>query len=339
MMTVKRKIKVAGTIVLCFLFIVILGIVFQKNNERSPVKVIFIAKVLDNTNEFWSALVAGANMAAQEYGVELTVMGPKEETDIAGQNRMIDEAIAKKPDVIVLTPDSFKETTPYARKIEAAGIHLVLVDSVIDADFADSEVATNNFEAGAKLGNYMRLFTDKESQIAFVGNVQGTSTAIEREEGIRFGLKEYDAQVKEVVFCGSEFQTAYDLTMEILEEQPDITVIVGFNEYSAVGVARAVKDKGVGNRVAVFGIDSSIEQVKLLEEGIFKGLVIQNPFNMGYLGVEQAVKIADGKENIRKLDSGSTLVTKQDMYSKENQKLLFPFIGRQAVEEEIIVSK
>lgn len=337
-MVFKRKTKIVVAVLFVLLSVILVS-TFQQNKEPQKVSVIFISKVLDSSNEFWSALVAGANMAAQEYGVELTVMGPKEETDVAGQNEMIESAIAQHPDVITLAPDSFEATTPYAAKISAAGIHLVLVDSVVDKDIADSVIATNNFEAGAKLGKYMRLFVNDFSEIAFVGHVEGASTAIEREDGIRFGLGDAEGQVKEVVFCGSEFQTAYDLTIEILEQQPDVTVIAGFNEYSAVGAARAVKDKGACDRVAVFGIDSSIEQIKLLEEGVFKGLVIQNPFNMGYLGVEQAVKIVGGKEIVKLVNSGSTLVTKHDMYSKENQKLLFPFIGRQAVEDKIIMTQ
>lgn len=75
------------------------------------------------------------------------------------------------------------------------------------------------------------------------------------------------------------------------------------------------------------GFDSSIEEIRLLEEGVFDAIVIQKPFNMGYLGIETAVKAARGKEVAPYVDSGSELITKENMYTEENQKLLFPFFG------------
>ena len=77
------------------------------------------------------------------------------------------------------------------------------------------------------------------------------------------------------------------------------------------------------------GFDNSIEDVQLLEEGVFVGIVVQKPFNMGYLGIEQAYKILKNEEFKVQLDSGSELITKENMYTEENQKLLFPFVGRQ----------
>ena len=72
------------------------------------------------------------------------------------------------------------------------------------------------------------------------------------------------------------------------------------------------------------GIDSSVEQIQLLEEGVYEALAIQKPFNMGYLGVETAVKLLEGEQVETYINSGSELVTKENMYTEENQKLLFP---------------
>ena len=72
------------------------------------------------------------------------------------------------------------------------------------------------------------------------------------------------------------------------------------------------------------GIDSSVEQIQLLEEGVYEALAIQKPFNMGYLGVETAVKLLEGEQVETYINSGSELITKENMYTEENQKLLFP---------------
>ena len=113
----------------------------------------------------------------------------------------------------------------------------------------------------------------------------------------------------------------------VLDKHPDVDVVVGLNEYSAVGAARAIVDKGLAGEISFVGFDSSLEEIKMLEAGIFQGMVIQNPFKMGYLGVETAVKVLNGEKVPREIDSGSVLITRDNMYLDENQEMLFPFKG------------
>ena len=102
-------------------------------------------------------------------------------------------------------------------------------------------------------------------------------------------------------------------------------MLAGLNEYSAVGAARAVRDLGLSDTIRMIGFDSSQEEVQLREAGVFDAIVIQKPFNMGYLGVERTVEILHGELEPTIVDSGSKLITKDNMYVEENQKLLFPF--------------
>lgn len=91
---------------------------------------------------------------------------------------------------------------------------------------------------------------------------------------------------------------------------------------------------GLEEQVKVIGFDSSAEEIELLEEGVFQGIVIQKSFNMGYLGIEKAVKAVRGEKVPKNVDSGSQLITKENMYTDENQKLLFPFIGNQSTQKD-----
>lgn len=299
----------------------------SRSNSSEPLRIVLIQKAVDDT-DFWTCIYEGGQMAADELGVELAIMGPKQESDSKLQHEMILEAIEQKPDAIALTPSSFEETIPYAEQIEAAGITLVLMDSTMEKEMGESLIATDNFEAGFKMGSYMSRFVNEDTVIGVVGHVKGTSTATERERGFREGLGEAQDQIAEVVFCDSSSDKAYELTSGLLENYPDMNLIVGLNEYSAVGAARAVKDMGRSESCHMAGFDSSIEEIRLLEEGVFDAIVIQKPFNMGYLGIETAVQAARGKEVEPYVDSGSELITKENMYTEENQKLLFPFFGK-----------
>lgn len=321
------------------LFTIVAGLFYQlyvETGEKKQIEIIYIPKIIDDTNEFWSSVIAGAEVAAKEYDVSLTLMAPSAEADIDGQNALIMKALESRPDAIVISPSSYEKTTPYVRQVVEQGIKVVLVDSDIDEELAASTVATDNFEAGEKLGTYMRGFLPENPKIGLVGHVKGASTAIERERGIRSGLGEAGECVVSVVFCDSIYQTAYDVTKRLLAENPDINVLAGFNEYSSLGAATAIRDLGLQDQIATFGIDSSVPQIQLLEGGIYRGLVVQNPFNMGYMGIEQAVKCVRGEPVERFVNSGSELITKADIYTEDNQKLLFPFLGRRATKKESI---
>ena len=292
-------------------------------SKQEPYEIVLIQKAMDDT-DFWTSVYQGGEMAAQEYNAVLTAVGPEREQDVESQNQMILDAVARKPDAIVLAPCSSDETLPYARQIEEAGITLVLLDSTMEEETGKAVVATDNYDLGYKMGSYMKQFVEEDTVIGIVGHVQGRSTATGREEGFRAGLGGAGDQVAEIVFCDSDTERAYELTCGLLEKYPDMNMIVGLNEYSAVGAARAVKEQGLSDSIRMAGIDSSVEQIQLLEEGVYEALAIQKPFNMGYLGVETAVKLLEGEQVETYINSGSELITKENMYTEENQKLLFP---------------
>ena len=284
-----------------------------------------IPKAMDDSNDFWTAMIEGAQMAALDNDVELTIMSPRLETDIDVQNQMIEDAIAMQPNAIVLAPCDYTKTTPYAQKVIDAGIKLLILDSTMDKDFGCTVVATDNVEAGRKMGEYMKGHLNEDSVIGIVGHVKGASTATDREQGIREAIGEYEDQIVDVVFCNSSYSTAIEVTEQMLAEHPDINVIFGLNEYSAVGAARAIKKLGLTGKVHMIGFDSSLEEVSMMEEGVIDAIVVQKALNMGYLGVTIAYQESLSSEIQDDVDSGSVLITKDTIYTEENQKLLFPF--------------
>lgn len=302
------------------------GIIYFRNSTvNEQYNIIFIPKIIDEKNDFWTLLIEGVEMAAWEKRADLNIVAPDSESDIAKQNVLIDWAIEQKPDAILLAPSSYTETTDYARKVKDAGIPLILIDSEVDEDIADAVVATDNVKLGEVEGSYMKTFVTKDSKIAIIGHVKNSSTAMEREAGVRKGLGEDEERIVDVVFCDSDYDKAYNLMTGLMKQYPDINLVAGLNEYSAVGAARAIKDMNMEYRIKVVGIDSSLEEIQMLEEGVFEGIIIQNPYKMGYLGMEAAINLLNGEEINKNIDSGCELITKENLYTEENQKLLFPF--------------
>lgn len=314
-------------ILVCVSAVVIVKVFLNVMRKTEDISLVYIPKIIDESNDFWTSLIEGATTAAEEYGVELEVMAPSSETDYEGQNAYLEQILenTKKPDALLISPVSYTQSTELLHKIKDQGIRLVMIDSSIDDDIADIIVSTDNLEAGKKLGAFAAQFLNDGEQVAVIGHVQGSSTAMEREEGFREGLGDKVGAFTEVVYCGSRYEKAYELAMELMEKYPDLGVIAGLNEYSAIGAARAVRDAGAQDKISMVGVDGSQEGINMMEQGIFQGIVIQKPFKMGYLGVKHTVEMLQGKKAKGIVDAGSELVTLENMYTSENEKLLFPF--------------
>lgn len=293
--------------------------------EDRKLSLIYIPKVVDGTNDFWKSLILGAKMAAKEYNAEIGILAPSEENDVERQNELLKEAIEKKPDAILFSPSSFTESDALLKEAKEDGIRIGFIDSYTKEAIQDLTVATDNLEAGEKLGKFAATLLGPEDQIAVVAHVKGVSTAVEREEGFRKGLGKLADNIVEVVYCDSQYEKSRQLTVELMKKYPNLKMIAGMNEYSSVGAARAVKAAGAKDRIQVVGVDSSQEAVQLMENGVFKGLVVQKAFKMGYMGVKETVLMLRGKKYEKDVNSGCELVTPENMYSSEIEKLLFPF--------------
>ncbi|MFV0361978.1 MAG: substrate-binding domain-containing protein [Suipraeoptans sp.] len=323
------------SVFILFIIISVVGIFIIKAynsdaNSNKSYNLILIPKAVDESNGFWPALIEGARLGSEEYGANLEVMGAATEEDVDGQIESVKKAIALEPDAILIAASDVTRITPSLKEAVEAGIEVVLVDSLIDDDSIGScVVATDNVLAGKELGEYTKRLLDEDSQVAMVGHVHGTSTATEREKGMREGLGEFEKNVVEVVYAGSSYDRAYESTIKLLEKYPELDVIMGMNEYSSVGIARAIDELELSKKVKVVGFDNSLEEIQLLEKGVFEAIIIQKTVNMGYLGVEQTIRVLNGEKVEAYTDSGCKLITRGNMYIDENQRLLYPFSAGQ----------
>lgn len=297
----------------------------RRKLEERRLSLVYIPKVEDSTNDFWKALILGTKMAAKEYNADIEIKAPNEENNIERQNELLKEAISEEPDAILFSPSSFTESNDLLKEAKEKGIRISFIDSYTEEKVQDLTVATDNLEAGEKLGKFAATLLGPDDQIAIVAHVKGVSTAVEREEGFRKGLGDLAKNIVEVVYCDSQYEKSRKLTQELMEKYPNLKMVAGMNEYSSVGAARAVKAAGAKDRIQVVGVDSSQEAVQLMENGVFKGLVVQKAFKMGYIGVKETILMLRGKSYEKDINSGCELVTPDNMYDSEIEKLLFPF--------------
>ena len=320
-----RKVIIIIIILMAALLVAVTGLMSPGVTQTRECSLIYIPKIKDDTNDFWSSLISGCKMAAEEYGSKLEIMAPDKEENIEEQNRLLKAAIEKEPDAILFSPSSMSASDKLLKEAKEKGIRITYIDSYTEDELQDLTVATDNVEAGRRLGEYARTLLDKDSRLAIVSHVKGVSTAVEREQGFREGLGDYAKNIVDVVYCNSLFEKSYELTNELMEKYPDLEMIAGMNEYSAVGVGRAVSDAGAKDRIAVVGVDCSQEAINLMEMGVYKGIIVQKAFRMGYMGVEETIHMLNGDAVAKNIDSGCELVTPDNMYDSDIERLIFPF--------------
>jgi ribose transport system substrate-binding protein len=292
--------------------------------------IVFVPKMVDGRVDFWQVLGQGVYTAAKEFGEQLQTVGTFAESDIEGQIAIIEKAISEHPKAIVMAASDYNRLVPVAEKIRAAGIPLITVDSGLNGGISSSFIATDNYAAGRKAGESIVQWVEKDDEIAIISFVKGSKPAMDREGGVRDRLKEVGGVtvLEQTYFSDASESKAYDIVKQLLQDQPGIKGIVSLNEPTTVGAAKAVKELGLSSRVKIVGFDSSTDEIVFLEENIIQAIVVQKPFNMGYLAVRTAVDVINGRDVNPLIDTGSEVITKQNMYTKENQKLLFPFEGQ-----------
>ena len=245
----------------------------QHKIEERRLSLIYIPKVVDGTNDFWKALILGAKMAAKEYNADIDILAPSEENDVERQNELLKEAIDRKPDAILFSPSSFTESNGLLKEAKEDGIRISFIDSYTEEDIQDLTVATDNLEAGEKLGKFAATLLGPDDQIAIVAHVKGVSTAVEREEGFRKGLGDLADNIVDVVYCDSQYEKSRKLTLELMEKLGSYCDEFLVHAVDVEGKAKGIEvslakllGKYEGHPVTYAGGVGSVEDIQLLKQ-------------------------------------------------------------------------
>lgn len=294
------------------------------NEKKKNIDIIVKSKKMD----FWKTVRMGAEAAGKEFGVNVNFNAPEDEEDVPGQIRMVSGAIERRTDALVLAASDYKKLVGIVEKAVDANIPVIVIDSALESDRVTSFIATDNISAGMKAGEKLIEYAGEECDIAIISFVKVTATASQREEGFLKYIEKYPGikvVAKEYAFTSSKL--AEKITTDIILKNKDLDAVVGLNAVSAAGAASAVSKLGMAGKIKVIAFDNDPEEIEFLEDGVIQAAIVQNPFSMGYLGVKYAVDAIQGKSVPKVVDTGLKVIDKDNMYTPENQKLLFPFVN------------
>ena len=298
------------------------------SSKAKPARIIAICKAPATQISFWWSLKSGLEAAAREFNVMVEYRSPVDESHVADQITLLNQAIAEKPDAIILAALDKQLLAEPAKAVQEAGIPLIMVDSKIESQGKppyDSFIATDNVAAGEKLGNLVLDQLPAGKKLVIVSASTRGDSLIDREAGLRNILKDRYEILPTVDAQGASSDEIFRRITDLLTQDAGIGGVVCLNEYTTAGSARAIRGTGKTRVVQLFGFDSSEELINYLEEGLLSAVVIQRPFNMGYMSVAKAVDVLAGHPVDLFFDTGSIVITKDTLYEEENEKLLFPF--------------
>jgi ribose transport system substrate-binding protein len=308
----------------------------KKETGTTPGKPVVAVIPKGTTHEFWKSIHAGALKAGDELGVEVIWKGPLKEDDREAQISVVEDFISRKVAGIVLAPlDDAALRAPVSSAMHA-GIPVVIIDSDLQGNEFVSFVATDNFLGGQLAGKKMIESLGGKGKVLLLRYQEGSASTAKREAGFLNAIAAAPGitVVSASQYGGATTETAYKASENLLAPfrqaggKLSVDGIFTPNESTTFGMLRALQDAGLAGSVAFLGFDSSPKLIEALDKGELNGLVLQNPFRMGYLGVKTLADHLKGGKVEPKIDTGVTLATRENMNQPEIRELLSPDLSR-----------
>jgi ribose transport system substrate-binding protein len=282
------------------------------------------------THEFWKSVHAGAMKGANEADVDIVWKGPLKEDDLKAQVDVVSTFVAQGVSGIVLAPLNENALRAPVKQAVQAKIPVVVFDSDLQGDDHVSFVATDNVAAGKIAGDHMAKLLGEKGNVVVLRYQEGSASTQNREKGFLDAVKARPTMkvVSDNQYGGatteSSFAKGESLLLAQKAETGAVNGIFTPNESTTFGMLLALKKSNLNKKMRFVGFDSSEKLIGALKDGDVDALVVQNPFNMGYLAVKTMAEHLRGKHVEKRIDTGARLVTKDSLEDPAVKEILAP---------------
>lgn len=326
----KKKRKQISTILFLLLVLSFLLLLNDTLLSEKDKKVYNISIIVRGKNsESLMIMKQGIDQAASEMNANISFVTLSEENSAIEQKELMEREIKNKADAIIIAPVDYEKMTNSIENVMKK-VPVILIESNIKSEQVLSSISCDNYDLGVSLAKEMIEMGNKRANIAIVKDNLECSSIKDRYDGFISVIKDTENIITSWEFSGEKQEDYYNQAKKLLEDN-DVNVVVTFDASILETLAQAKKDLIGINKdksfVEIYGVGSTSKIISFLEDKIISATAIQNEFNIGYLGVETAVNRINGKDkNNNNNTITSTVVNTRNMYSEENQRLLFPFI-------------
>ena len=328
-MTVRRSLR--------FLLVIattISALHCSRPNQPGTLTIAVIPK--GTTHVFWQSIHAGAAKAAEELGVSIIWRGPLREDERDSQVSEVEGFVSRGVSGIVLAPLDEAALAPPVADARRAGIPVVVIDSGLKGSDFVSFVATDNRKGGRLAGEHLSSLLHDKGRVVMLRYAEGSESTIQREEGFLEAIKSRSGieVVSANQYGGADVEGAYKRSEALLsglkraDGQLDVDGIFTPNESTTLAMLRVLEGNGWAGKVRFVGFDASDTLLKGMSDGALNALVLQDPVNMGYLGVKTIVAHIHGQPVEKRIDTGVRLVAREHMDDPDVKDLLHPDLAQ-----------
>src|SRR6266576_2209547 len=300
-----------------------------KNSKKLTIAVI----PKGTSHEFWKSIHAGAVKAARELstpGAEVEVIwkGPLREDDREQQIQVVEGFASQGVNGIVLAPLDNRALARPVEEAKTANVPTVIIDSAIESQSIVSFVATDNRKGGMLGADRLGELLGGKGKVILLRYAEGSASTEEREAGFLQEMKQKYPSIELISsdqYAGATRDTAKRASENLLNKfGDDVQGIFCPNESTTAGMLSALQDIGKAGKVMFVGFDTSQTFVDAMRAKQLHGIVVQNPCKMGYHGVRTMVESLQGKPVEKRIDTGVTMITPDNLNAAETQSLLHP---------------
>ncbi len=289
----------------------------EEEAAEEPIEIALIVKSVNS--EFWQNMLDGGEKFDEENdNVNVTPYGPDSETDIEGAVTILENVVTSEPDAIVVASQSGEGAVPAVDLAMSQGIPVITTDTVIPTEVV-SHLATDNKAGGMTAAETMAEVLDEngieKKGTVVIMHVVVCDTDTLRGEGFDEKLSELapDINIVHSNYTDDKVEVAMTTTEELITAYDDLIGIFGIDYNIGEGIALAIEQAALQDEVMVVAFDDSEAEIEALKKDVIKALIVQNPYNMGYLGCGLAVKALQGEEVEEYVDTGVKVVRKEDV--------------------------
>ena len=283
-----------------------------RGGKGKTVEIAFVTKALDS--EWWQRVKSGAEEAARaDPGVRLSVLAPEREVNIDQQVSILENQVTKGVAALAVAPAGASEVLPVLEHARAAGIPVLIVDTDINWPSKLSYIGADNQRAGRLAGEYIATALGGKGKVAVIRGILGVATHEDRLAGFREAIAKSPGIVCVAVQpANSERALGMSVMENILTSHPDVRAVFATNDQMALGAVEAVAARNLTGKVTIVGVDATSEGVRAVQAGRLTADVAMHPEVLGRDAVVAAIKAARGEPVAKRIDTGETLVTKEN---------------------------
>lgn len=276
--------------------------------------------------DYWKTVKQGAESAAREFDLNLNFYAPDYEEDVNGQIRLFEQALQDGVDAVVLAPSDDAALSEQIERAARMNVPVIAIDSEANAPGVRSYIGTDHYDSGRKAGEKLVQLVGPAGRIAILSFANQSRSNRQREQGLLDALARHpQVQVVARQYGYADRKLVGDLAQKLIAGHAGIDGVAALDATAAVSIAKKLEESGLAGKVKVVAIDSPLEVLGYIQEGVIQATISHQPFTMGYLGVRHAADALNGTAIPERVDTETKVIDLENMFWSEHQKLLFPF--------------